>query len=162
MAELIKGKTFSDKPWYYSYCGMMNRCYNSKVANYEYYGGRGISVCEEWHDIEEFEKWVFSSGYEKGLTLDRIDANGNYEPSNCRWATPKEQANNRRNTLYIEYEGESHTISEWAEIKGLNPKTINGRYYRGIRGAKLFEKPFDCTGKTWVMVNGRREWKECV
>ena len=75
---------------------MMQRCYNPKAANYDIYGGRGITVCEEWHDVLAFEKWAINSGYKKGLSIDRIDSNGNYEPSNCRWVTHKENCNNRK------------------------------------------------------------------
>lgn len=129
--RLIKGKTFYDKPWYSNYKCMMERCYRKKSCNYANYGGRGITVCDEWHNIEAFEKWAIENGYKDGLTIDRIDVNGNYEPSNCRWATKKEQANNRKNTVIIEFRGESHTISEWAEMKGINRSTLNNRIYRG-------------------------------
>ena len=103
-----------------------------------HYGGRGIKVCDEWHDIQNFEKWVKDNPFFKGATLDRIDSNGDYEPSNCRWATMYEQDNNRRNTIKIEWNGETHTISQWAKITGLNRSTLNNRYYRGIRGDELF------------------------
>ena len=138
--RLIKGKSFYKKPWYNSYRSMLDRCYRKNANNYSDYGGRGIKVCEEWLNIENFEKWVEESGYKKGLTIDRIDVNGNYEPNNCRWATKKEQDNNRRNTVYIEYNGVFHTISEWAEITGINRSTLNNRYYRGKRGEELFKK----------------------
>lgn len=138
--RLIKGKSFYKKPWYNSYRSMMDRCYREKSPNYKNYGMRGIVVCEEWKDIEQFEKWVEISGYKKGLTLDRIDVNGNYEPNNCRWATMKEQDNNRRNTIFIEFNEETHTISEWAKIKGINRSTLNNRYWRGDRGKRLFRK----------------------
>lgn len=103
-----------------------------------------------------------TSNYQKGLTIERINVDGNYEPSNCKWATKKEQDNNRRNTVHIEYNGECHTISKWAEITGINRSTLNNRYYRGFRGEKLFEKVESCKDKTWEAVNGRREWKKCV
>ena len=93
--RLIKDKTFYTKSWYSSYRGMMDRCYRKKASNYKFYGARGIKVCEEWHDIQEFEKWVENSGYQEGLTLDRINPNGNYEPNNCRWTNRKAQANKR-------------------------------------------------------------------
>ena len=162
MGRLIKGKSFYNKPWYNSYRAMMDRCYRENASNYANYGGRGIEVCKEWHDIENFEKWVLKSNYKKGLTIERIDVNGNYEPSNCKWATKKEQDNNRRNTVCVEYNGECHTISKWAEITGINRSTLNNRYYRGIRGKKLFERFEGCKGKTWEVENGRREWKKCV
>ena len=131
MGRLIKGKSFYKKPWYGSYRSMMDRCYREKNCNYNRYGARGIEVCEEWHNIENFEKWVEANPYFEGATIDRIDVNGNYEPSNCRWSTMKKQCNNRSNTLYITYNGETHTISEWAEITGINRSTLNNRYYKG-------------------------------
>lgn len=138
--RLIKGKRFYDRPWYNSYRCMMSRCYRKKDASYERYGGRGIVVCDEWHNIENFEKWVKENPYFKGATLDRIDSDGNYEPSNCRWATMSEQGNNRRNTVMVEHNGETHTITEWAKITGLNRSTLNNRYCRGDRGDRLFEE----------------------
>lgn len=142
--RLIKGKTFYTKEWYGTYHSMMDRCYRESNCNYAQYGGRGIKVCEEWHNIEAFERWAVENGYHKGLTIDRIDSDGDYEPNNCRWATMKEQTNNRRNTIRLEYNGEIHTISEWAEIIGVNRSTLNNRYWRGDRGEKLFRKERVC------------------
>lgn len=138
--RLIKGKTYYTKPWYNSYRAMYSRCYRTKDPSYKYYGGRGIIVCNEWQNIENFEKWVETQPYKIGMTLDRIDPDGNYEPENCRWATMFEQDNNRRNSILIEYNGETRSISEWAIKLGINRSTLNNRYYRGDRGAKLFRR----------------------
>jgi len=137
--RLIKGKSFYKKPWYGTYRSMMDRCYRELSHNYHNYGGRGITVCNEWKNIENFEKWVESSGYKKGLTIDRIDVNGNYCPENCRWSTMKEQDNNRRNTKYIICNGEKHTISEWSKIRGINRSTLNNRIYRGMKLEKALQ-----------------------
>lgn len=143
----VKGRTFSKEPWYSSYSGMINRCENPKAANYYLYGGRGIKVCPEWHDIEIFEQWVNNSDYKPGLSIDRIDVNGDYTPSNCQWSTPKQQANNRRNTIYVTIDGLTKTISEWAEFSGINRSTLNSRYSNGVRGVMLLHKTEDTTFK---------------
>lgn len=137
--RLIKGKSFYKKPWYNSYRSMMSRCYREKDASYKSYGGRGIKVCAEWHDIECFERWTKKNPYFEGATIDRIDVNGDYEPTNCRWATMAEQCKNRRNSIIVEYNGERHNITEWAKITGLSRSTLNSRYWRGDRGERLFE-----------------------
>lgn len=140
MPRLIKGRTFYTEPWYNSYRGMIDRCYREKNASYKYYGGRGIKVCKEWHNISNFEKWVNEHPFFEGATIDRIDSNGDYEPNNCRWASMFEQCNNRRNSILIEWNGTTHSITEWAMILGINRSTLHNRYYRGDRGERLFEK----------------------
>lgn len=105
----------------------MDRCKNSNAHNYPLYGGRGITVCEEWNNIEKFEEWVKESDYEVGLTLERIDVNGDYEPNNCKWATMKEQSNNKRNTIRITANGITLTVPEWAELLGVSDKKIYKR-----------------------------------
>lgn len=137
--RLIKGRTFYKKPWYNSYRAMMSRCYRQKDVSYPFYGGRGIKVCDAWHDIEVFEVWVEEHPYFKGATIDRIDTNGDYEPSNCKWSTMHEQCKNRRNSIIIEHNGEIHNITEWAKITCINRSTLNNRYWRGDRGERLFE-----------------------
>lgn len=110
---------------YYSWRHMKERCYNPSCHDYRHWGGRGITVCDAWkNDFLAFKEWALANGYEEGLTIDRIDNDGNYEPSNCRWATRAEQSNNRRCLHYLTYEGETKTISEWSRITGINTTTI--------------------------------------
>ena len=141
--RVIEGRAVSTEPWYKNYRAMMDRCYREKAANYPQYGGRGIKVCPGWHHIEIFEAWALENGYKPGLTLDRIDPDGDYTPTNCRWATPKQQANNRRNTICVTIDGISKTLSEWADFSGLDRSTINSRYCRGVRGVMLLHRAED-------------------
>lgn len=110
---------------------MKGRCFNTNHRAYKNYGGRGITVCDEWKDdFLCFYNWSMANGYQEGLSIDRENNDGNYEPSNCRWTTSKVQRNNSRQNRYIEFEGESHTIAEWAEIKGINRLTLWDRIAR--------------------------------
>lgn len=112
--------------------GIKARCYNPNNTAYKNYGARGISVCDEWREhYEEFEAWALSSGYSSGLSIDRIDVNGNYSPDNCRWADASLQASNRRSNRIIRYNGEEHTLTQWAQILNLPPKTLFSRVYAG-------------------------------
>lgn len=104
---------YSHHPICNTYYSMKGRCYNKNNVDYKNYGGRGIKVCDEWlKNSGKFVEWSLNNGWKPGLSIDRIDTNGDYEPSNCRWATTKQQNNNRRNTCFIEYEGRKRTISE--------------------------------------------------
>ena len=114
---------------YQKWAGMKRRCYNKHEKAYKYYGGRGISVCEEWKkSFIAFRTWALNNGYDYdkilSLELDRIDVNGNYCPENCRWVTRKEQANNKRNNRFLTLNGETHTMAEWSEITGLSTACI--------------------------------------
>lgn len=110
---------------------MRQRCYNPKNRDFKHYGGRGITVCEEWRkDFKVFHDWAMANGYAKGLTLDRIDVNGNYSPENCRWATMLEQSNNLRKNKLLTYQGETKTVAEWARIKGIRRNTLWLRLYK--------------------------------
>lgn len=132
----------SNSPLYPIYQGMMSRCYNPDLDGYHRYGGRGIKVCDEWlSDIENFIKWGKESGFKKGLTLDRIDNDGDYEPSNCRWATVKEQANNRRSNHLETYKGETHTIAKWAEKLNIIPDLLYSRLSKGWSFKRAVETP---------------------
>ena len=112
---------------YKIWVGMKERCYNPNRNSYCWYGAKGICVCDEWDDFENFYDWSMNNGYSDELTIDRIDSNGNYCPENCRWSTDREQANNRSTNRIIEYNGESHTLEEWSRITGIASNTIRMR-----------------------------------
>lgn len=139
--QLLKhGK--SDTRIYKIWQNMIARCYIESSTNYENYGGRGITVCSEWKEHpEKFIEWGMQSGYANNLTIDRIDVNGNYEPSNCRWASYEEQANNKRNTIYIEYNGKKQTLREWCDELELPYNTIRNRYKKKWETERMFTQP---------------------
>ena len=120
---------------------MKQRCGNEKHTNYRLYGERGIDVCEEWSDnFETFRNWAVSNGYSDNLTLDRIDNDGNYCLDNCRWVDRYTQMSNTRKTRRITYNGETHSISEWARKFNVS---YNLLYYRLIKNdMSLFEEYF--------------------
>jgi len=115
---------------YRSWIYMKSRCFNPKNTAYKRYGGRGISVCSEWLDFSSFYEDMYAS-YFDGASLDRINVDGNYEKSNCRWATDKEQGNNKRNTKYLTIGGKKKTFSEWAALAGIKYDCLYSRIYRG-------------------------------
>lgn len=121
--------------------GMKDRCGNVNSAAYHHYGGRGITVCKEWQKFEPFYEWAMANGYRDDLTIDRIDVNGNYEPSNCRWATWEEQANNTRKNHRLTFNGETHTISEWALILNISYSALASRVQRGWSMDRIFNTP---------------------
>lgn len=116
----------------HTYRHIKDRCLNQNCASYENYGGRGIKICDDWkNDFSAFAEWAMLHGYEEGLTIERIDNDGDYEPSNCKWIPKSEQPKNRRTCRYVELDGEKHTISEWARITGINRGTLSDRLKRG-------------------------------
>ena len=123
---------------------MRNRCQNPNDSSYHRYGEKGISVCDEWNDFRVFYPWAMESGYKEGLTLDRIDPSGNYEPSNCRWITQVEQQRNRGNNVKLEHEGKKLTIKEWCEKLDFPYTAAKSRYYRHLErfGSASFDDVF--------------------
>lgn len=120
---------------YNTYQAMKDRCTNEKSQFYKDYGGRGIVICDEWlgeNGFKNFYEWAIQNGYSNKLTIDRIDVNGNYEPSNCRWATMKVQNNNLRSNRRITINGVTHTVAEWSEIVGIKSATIFSRLRSGM------------------------------
>ncbi|WP_194190349.1 hypothetical protein [Clostridium chrysemydis] len=117
---------------------MRQRCYNTNNKDFYNYGALGIKVCDAWlRSCTDFINWAMENGYNETLTLDRINPYGNYEPSNCRWATIDEQANNKKNTIYVEINGLLYTLTDLSKLYGIRRETLEMRYIRGDRGERL-------------------------
>lgn len=117
------------------------RCLNPKNYAFFRYGGRGIKVCDEWKkDFMSFYNWAMSNGYKENLTIDRINNNGNYEPSNCRWADRKTQSRNRSTNRLLYYNGKLLCLSSWAEILGINQETIRSRLRKGLSVSEVLSR----------------------
>lgn len=127
---------------YRIWTGIKSRCYNPNEPNYKHYGARGITMCEEWrNDFLAFYTWAMSAGYDETaprgqFTIEREDNNGPYSPENCRWATQKEQMNNRRNNKRITIGQETKTLSQLCDEKGLNYPAELKRLSRRTEGRK--------------------------
>lgn len=152
--SMKKGRPWARTLKYYNpklygvYKTMINRCYRKNATSYEIYGGRGIKVCDEWLDsFDTFCTWALHNGYKQGLTLDRVDVNGNYQPQNCRFVDRKTQGRNRRGNRIATINGVSRTASEWAEIAGIDSDLIYYRLNHNWPEDKLLIKP---------LPNGRR------
>lgn len=112
--------------------GLKQRCYNPKRIQYKYYGEKGIKICQEWlNDFQTFYDWAIANGYQENLTIDRINRDGNYEPSNCRWVTWRLQANNKQNVPLYSYKGLKLSIAEWSRRYNMDTETLRERikYY---------------------------------
>lgn len=112
--------------------GIRTRCKNPKIKEYVRYGGRGIKVCDEWgNNFISFYNWAIENGYQDDLTIDRINNNNDYKPSNCRWVTMEEQSQNTKKVIKITYNNEAYSLSKWARIIGINRNTLYTRYKNG-------------------------------
>lgn len=117
---------------YNIWLNMKQRCSNPKASHYEYYGGKGVSVCEEWKkSFSTFRDWALSNGYEDGLTIDRIKSDKDYCPENCRWVTHLKQMSNTTRNVMLTYQGETHSLSEWSRIVGVPYGTLKSRLRYG-------------------------------
>lgn len=131
----------SGTPLYRVWCQMKQRCENDIDKAYKNYGERGITVSGEWKEFEVFYKWAIESGYEKGLTIERVDVNGNYSPKNCVWIPFENQSKNRRTNNYITFNGETKTLSQWSRDLKINRKTICDRLRSGWTEYDALTKP---------------------
>ena len=113
---------------FYIWGGIKARCYNKNNKQYKYYGARGIIVCDEWtNDFVSFYNWAMANGYKEHLSIDRIDFNGNYEPTNCRWTTNKEQQRNKSNNRFITYKNETKILTDWCNELNISIATMSAR-----------------------------------
>lgn len=123
-----KTKTKLYKVW----INMKSRCKNTNVPNYSSYGGRGIMICDEWlNDFNNFYNWAMNNGYKEGLSIDRVDVDGDYKPSNCRWADISTQNNNKRKTLWVNYKGKEISLKEYSFLVNIPYSTLKYRYHNG-------------------------------
>lgn len=146
-----------------TWCAMKSRCNNTNDGFYKDYGGRGIRVCDEWNKSNGyilFRDWANTNGYVRGLTIDRIDVNGDYEPSNCKWSTWKEQANNKRNNHFITYNGKTQTMTEWADEYKIDFKVLSSRILYGWSTERALTEPIRV--RSLLVLNGEtkslNEW----
>lgn len=149
MASSRKTHGKSKQRLYKIWSSMKTRCYDTNSDFYKYYGGRGIRICDEWMGSDGFQHfwdWAYANGYDENAkkgqcTIDRIDVNGNYEPSNCRWTTNLQQANNKRTNHFVTIGNEKRTISEWSRISGISKGVIRQRLQNGWSAEKaVFHK----------------------
>lgn len=141
----------SNNKLYRAWDAMVRRCKNPSDVNYKNYGGRGINVFPEWLSFIPFAEYM-GQPPSKIYSIDRIDNNKGYEPGNVRWALVKEQCNNKRNNHRLEYNGETKTLTQWAEFLGLSRWTISSRLARGWNIEKALSFPIDirCRGREYV------------
>lgn len=123
---------------YIPWVAMKQRCNNPNTHSFKNYGGRGITYCPKWEYFEGFKEDM-EFGYKKGLTLERIDNNKGYFKENCKWATRKEQGNNKRTNLTIKHNSQKKTLSQWADSMNMNFGTLRSRYYRGMSIKEIFK-----------------------
>ncbi len=141
------GRKLKDIPEHIVWRGMIRRCYNNRHEFFNYYGARGITVCERWR--ESYANFIADMGHRPSdsHSIDRINNDGNYEPTNCRWATTAQQQRNRRCTVLLELDGETRTIREWAELRGWAYQTISARLRLGWSAERALTEEPEAKGK---------------
>lgn len=157
MKKTLRSKTKIYGVWR----SMFQRCTNPNHIYYENYGGRGIDVCEEWKNSDTFITWAKSNGYKENLTIDRINNDLGYSPSNCHWATKKQQENNKRNNHLITIDGVTKNITQWSECSGIDKATLYSRSYSGFCPKKMLSP---VRNARLISINGKtktfKEWSD--
>lgn len=135
-------KTRRNKPLYRVWSNMRQRCNNPNNPEYHLYGERGITICAEWdNDYETFETWALENGYQIGLSIDRIDNDAEYSPTNCRWTDAKTQSNNQRKTILLTYNGKTQPLSYWADEFGISRNVLKCRIRAGWPVERALTEP---------------------
>lgn len=141
MTKLLTKHGMASTKIYKVYVSMRERCEKPSSSEYHRYGGRGIRVCDEWKDDRtSFFEWALTNGYKEGLEIDRINNDGNYEPSNCRWVTSLKNSNNTSRNVFLEFNGETHTMAEWSRILGISVSTLYSRRKAGKTPAEILKR----------------------
>lgn len=131
--------------------GIKSRCYVKASSSYKRYGAKGITMCDEWkNDFVSFYNWSIENGYADNLTIDRINGEGNYEPSNCRWASYTKQANNTKANVFLTLNGRTHTFAEWGRIVGIKSTTLQQRKYAGWSDERTITIPVRRKSKRYM------------
>jgi len=144
LEKSLKGRVKEER-LYSIWCGMKQRCYGENSTEFNRYGKRGIRICDEWiNDYKSFRKWSIANKYSDKFSIERIDNDGDYKPKNCKWATPKQQANNRSNSLFLEYKDKKQTLAQWSEELNIPYACL----YRRLRGGWSVEKTFNSPSKS--------------
>ena len=146
MSNLNKTHGGRNDRLYLVWMDMRRRCTDPRDSNFHNYGMRGITVCDEWQDYAKFREWAHDNGYEDDVahgkcTIDRIDSDQGYFPQNCRWVDMKTQANNRRNNVLIEHDGETKTVSQWAQKYGVRYGLLRRRLAAGWNFERAIHEP---------------------
>lgn len=136
-SEKFSSHKMSDSSLYRIWENMKTRCYNPKSNRFYRYGGRGIKVCDEWLDFNNFVEWALSNGYEEGLSIERKNINQNYEPNNCCWIPLKNQTQNRSNTVWITYQNQTMCMAEFSRIMKVSVNVIRNRIKKGMTGDQM-------------------------
>lgn len=152
MPKIKHGGWRENRKLYQVWSCMLSRCNNQNNTLYKNYGGRGISVCDEWKNFSAFREWALKAGYQEGnnkviCSIERINVNGNYDPLNCKWATAKEQQNNTRRNVRLTYNDETKTLAQWAGVFGIRYSTFMSRYRRGWSIERIATTPVQIYGK---------------
>ena len=169
MTDKVKGKNYTHgltgTRVYKTWESMKARCYNKNDNKYKKYGGRGIKVCDEWlgeNGVKSFAEWAYANGFDenkhqKEQSIDRINVDGDYEPNNCRFVNAKVQANNKTNTVFLEYQGKRKSLQEWSDELGIAESTIRWRISKGYSAEKALttkvRKTLN-TGKKYLTYKG--------